>query len=1321
MPTIIVNRGLKVLINLVFLHLSCSIWAFDFGSAPQKVYSIEDTNLQEFWTAIRLNDGRMLFAGEGNSVAIFDGWKWINYEIPYSGTVWTLKHSMGNQIWVGATQEFGLLTVHEKSVSYHSLSKQFQLKAEELEIITQIYIKDSITLFFGEKRAYIYDGNSLTVQKIGDAPSIYPFTNDKDIYCKSAEKIFKFEDGNFVLTATDENIGKKQIFLSWGNSRGETVVLTKEGIEVFAEQGLTSLVSFQDMGIDQIVPSTSLRISKDLLIIPTSTDGLYLIDADDYSFERIVPNHYVELKQMNNVVIEDENFLWLITRTKIIRVLAPKGSRVVHYTLGYPHVELSGSNFINGYFYFSTSDGAYVFENENVKQIFEHTVFGITPLHDDLLLTTPWDFIQLPWDFIQLKKNGDSKQILDNIQTYATYTDGNDSIWVTSSYDVRKLNNLEGEWAESVRFSGFSGIAKQIVEDGDGFHWVATGTGNVVRYTDASENTVFDATPIIQGKKYENEDGEAGLFQIENNTLMMTPDWLFQWEQDDVFQPILLPNIAADSLNWEWIVPFHFPFEGPIWLLRKHKVFGGYQLGQLTFDGNQNPTWIPHQIGSQDFLGAIRKVHSFTDSEGNEIIAITGADGINFLNLDLLPPIMEPSQPRLSLTAEPPRYDLATQRIPAFKEGKEVVPSFEYYIPHFRTDEPMFFQTRLTGLEDRWSDANTQTSRSFPGLRSGRFNFEVRTVNGQGSTSEIASISFRVLPPWYKTAPAFIAYAIALIYIGFMVFYLRLRESQKREVELEGKVTERTAELEKANRVKSDFVANMSHEIRNPMNGIIGNVRILKPNQAISDETLQSLTHSSGYLSRLVKNILDFSKIESGKLTISKDWFDPCTLRSTVRHLFKDMAGKNRVSLIVAYYGPKRASVFTDQSRIEQILVNLTSNAIRFTPKGSVRVGIHLNPIDDATAELSLWVRDTGAGIAPEDQDRIFKPFEQGSSSSHMGVDEKGTGLGLAIVTDIVNTLQGTRSFESELGKGTQFKLKFPVEYRSLKELEPNAIGEKTTIKGRYLITDDIAYNLTIFRAFMEEWGAQVDVAKDGTEAFQLLDDHVYDAIFLDWSLPDYTGPEIARMIRKGNFPKNKNTPIVAQTAYTSDEQKETCSKAGMNEYIAKPIGTDKLLEKLLILCPNNVETVTVDSSEMEESQANAEQLCKNDLNFDTCYLTAMIHKLDLATEIEKEIMQPVEKLSDIILESFESREFRRMKSAAHELKNYLGTIQAHQSVEYVSKIQDAAGSEDLKQINKLVQQFPYEREHIRQLVAAHLEFEAGFGIEQKVNIPGMS
>ncbi len=1321
MPPIIVNRSLKVLINFVCLHLSCSIWAFNFGSAPQKVYSIEDTNLQEFWTGIQLNDGRMLFAGLGSGVTIFDGWDWVNYDVPGLGTVWTLKASIENKTWVGSNQEFGFLETHRDSVSYHSISQQFDIRENNLEPITQIYVQDSITFFFGNSRVYIYDGKTLNIQKFESENRIFPFANNGDIFCKTDSAIHVFKGGKFFLESTMQNIEEKQIFLGWGNLNGETVVLTKEGIEILRDQKISSLVSFRDLGIDHINQYTSSRKLKDLLIIPTTTDGLLLMDINDYSFDTIVPNHYKEFKDVNNVVIEDENFLWLITRLKIFRVLASKGSRVAHYTLNFSHNPLFDSTFVKGNFYFSANDGAYVYDSEEPRKIFEHKVMGITPFKNDILLATPWDFYRLPWDFYHLKITAKPKEILDNIETYASYADDNDSIWVTATDSVRKLKHIEEGWVESMRFTGYSGQATQVVEDTDGFHWVATGTGNVVRYTNASENTAFDAIPIINGKEFNNGQGEVGLFKLRDDILLINSEWIFHWKHDAEFSPVYLPTVAADSLNWEWIVPSHFPVEGPLWLLRKHKVFGGYQLGQLNFDENGKATWVPHPLGSQDFLGAIRKIHSFTDSDGNEIVAITGADGINFLNLDLLPPIAEPSLPRLSLTTEPPRYDSATERIPAFKEGKEVVPSFDYYIPHFRADEPMFFQTRLTGLEERWSDASTQTSRSFPGLRSGRFNFEVRTVNGQGSTSEVASISFRVLPPWYKTAPAFIAYAIALIYIGFMVFYLRLRESQKREVELEGKVKERTIELEKANRVKSDFVANMSHEIRNPMNGIIGNVRILKPNQKISDETLQSLTHSSGYLSRLIKNILDFSKIESGKLTISKDWFDPCSLRSTVRHLFKDMAGKNRVSLIVAYYGPKRASVFTDQSRIEQILVNLTSNAIRFTQKGSVRVAIHLKPIDDSTAELNLLVRDTGAGIAPEDQDRIFKPFEQGSSSSHMGVDEKGTGLGLAIVTDIVNTLEGKRSFESEVGKGTRFQLKFPVEYRSLKELEPNASGEKTTIKGRYLITDDIDYNLTIFRAFMEEWGAQVDVAKDGSQAFQHLNDHVYDAIFLDWSLPDYTGPEIARMIRKGDFPKNKNTPIVAQTAYTSDEQKETCSKAGMNEYIAKPIGTDKLLEKLLILCPNNVETVTVDPSEMEGSQARAEQLCKNDLNFDTCYLTAMIHNLDLATEVEQEVMQPAEKLSDIIMETFESCDLRKMKSAAHELKNYLGTIQAHHSVEYVSKIQDAAGSEDLKQINKLIKQFPYEREHIRQLVNAHLEFEAEFGIEQKVNIPGMS
>jgi signal transduction histidine kinase len=380
-----------------------------------------------------------------------------------------------------------------------------------------------------------------------------------------------------------------------------------------------------------------------------------------------------------------------------------------------------------------------------------------------------------------------------------------------------------------------------------------------------------------------------------------------------------------------------------------------------------------------------------------------------------------------------------------FAEGKTPEPSFSYSITHLRSDEPMFFQTKLAGLETSWSEPTRLTLRSFPGLKSGRYTFQVRTINGVGEVSAAASLPFRVLPPWHQTTPAFIAYAILLILTGFLIFSIRLQQSRRRERELEAKVRERTAALEKANRIKSDFVANMSHEIRNPMNGVINYVRLLLPDQPIDPKTLQGLHYSSTYLNRLVKNILDFSKIESGKLSIHEEWFDPACLGNTVRYLYSEMARRNNISLIVAYYGPTDVTVLTDQSRIEQVIVNLTSNAIRFTTRGSVRVMIRFSPMDSTHGEIYLDIADTGCGIAPEDQERVFIPFEQGPQSSPLGKEEKGTGLGLAIVKDIIHTLHGHQTFESTPDVGTRFRIRFPVTFRKNDSTSPTQTSKPST------------------------------------------------------------------------------------------------------------------------------------------------------------------------------------------------------------------------------------------------------------------------------------
>ena len=1262
------------------------------GSPQQQVFSAQEIGLNEIWIGAKLRDGRMLFAGDGDIFAIYDGWKWIRVKVNDITLTRELLVSDDNTIWVGGNEEFGYIKVDGNKIDYTSLSQSFHLKPEQLEIVYRIFeLKDQI-FFFGETKAYIYSHSSLEIKELSQEKKIYPFINNGKVYCQVNDELLLWKQDQFATVIKDPLLLDGNIKFAWNNSQDQMLFLLGDGIYRISENKLIKYTDFtEDIGF-RFLPARPIQQKNGELAVPTADRGLLLFNQDGKLIEKIVPRNYVDITYIEKVIEEDRGFLWLVTRQNLFRVSTNPGSRLIHYQLGYPYTEFWDSTIDQDYFYFANKDGLFRRQidstDQDFTQVSNNIIYGITKTPgNQMLLASPWDFKRLDPD--------GSYHLLQNnvIAITSVYDETSDSIWLTTRYDVRELVQQKDGWSEKIRLKGFKGAAVYIAKDPENGIWVSTNDNEIFRYQlelDTTSKPTWDSRPDFGVSTIELR--KVGLFTMDRRPWIISSDWIFEWDSDNLFHPIAFSfDSGRESLDWEWIIPLHFPPGEDIWLLRRHRSLGGYQIGKFEIDPEGKPQWSGVPIPDISYVGEIRRIHSCRDSDGKETIVVTGAKGIDFLNLDELPAVLDPQIPRLQLNDRFTDHSYSSS-VPTFKESDEEAPRFQYYTPHLRTDEPMFFQTRLAGLEDKWSEPSRQTERLFPGLKNGSYSFEVRSINGQGKESPVASIAFKVLPPWYKTHIAFVFYAIGLLYMGAMIFYLRLREARKRAEELEKKVEERTEELVKANRVKSDFVANMSHEIRNPMNGIIGGIRRLKSGSVITQDLLNSLNQRTSYLSRLVNNILDFSKIESGKLTIYNETFEAASLKQTVNLLFGDIAKSNNISLVVEYRGPEQVYIHTDRSRIEQVLVNLISNAIRFTTYGSVRVSMSLEMVNDQKAFLRLWIVDTGTGIAKEDQARIFEPFQQGSKYSPTGKGEKGTGLGLSIVRDIINRLDGNLQFSSELGKGTSFNITLPVEVRSKTELESEENLSRVRLTGDYLVTEDLDYNLQIFRELLEEWGAKVHTAQDGNTTFRMLGEQRFDAIFLDWDLPDYNGLEIAKMIRSNRFPLNTDAPIIAQTAYVGAEQKQACLEAGMNGFIEKPITPEKIIAHLRELCPDKI----------QESQGGVVQVSEpaptQHISLDMLGFIAKANKATLEEEL-KNYMQVYSDFEIGLKNSYTRKEMGAARSYAHKIKGHLGMIQVAESVAYFDRLIHCIDNKEEQEADALMASLDSESEKLRKLV----------------------
>ncbi len=375
-----------------------------------------------------------------------------------------------------------------------------------------------------------------------------------------------------------------------------------------------------------------------------------------------------------------------------------------------------------------------------------------------------------------------------------------------------------------------------------------------------------------------------------------------------------------------------------------------------------------------------------------------------------------------------------------------------------------------------------------------------------------------------------------------------------------------------ASRLKSEFLATMSHEIRTPMNAIIGMTSFLAESALPAEqrEMTRVLQGSAEGLLTIINDILDFSKIEAGKLRLEPADFDLRQVVDQTIALFAPRLQEQGLALKVEVALAPSLMVRGDAGRVRQILSNLLGNAVKFTERGEVRVTAALEQETEAAVRVRIAVKDTGSGIAPEVQARLFQPFVQGAEIGRSVAG--GTGLGLAISRQLVRAMGGEIGVESALGEGATFwfTLELPRAAGS-PDQAPDAAGQSnpgSTMRAagtranpatfrplRLLMAEDNRANQAVGRLMLARIGHQVDIVDNGEAALARLAIDRYDAVLMDCQMPVLDGYETTRRIRSKAVPGvDATVPIIAVTAYAMREDRVRCLEAGMDEYISKPM-----------------------------------------------------------------------------------------------------------------------------------------------------------------------
>jgi signal transduction histidine kinase/CheY-like chemotaxis protein/ligand-binding sensor domain-containing protein len=526
-------------------------------------------------------------------------------------------------------------------------------------------------------------------------------------------------------------------------------------------------------------------------------------------------------------------------------------------------------------------------------------------------------------------------------------------------------------------------------------------------------------------------------------------------------------------------------------------------------------------------------------------------------------------RPRAGGPPPPPVADPVITAIQVTQRPRVV--RVEFSSLSFKNEQLVRFSYRLDG--EPWIDA-TDRDVAVAGLGPGRRRLEIRSRVRDGPFSpNVAAAEFQFDPRWWETWWLRSLGLLSAAATVWGVILWRNRRLQQSNRELEYAVRQRTVELQvehakvleekqradEASQAKGRFLANMSHEIRTPLNGVIGLARLLE-DMSLPDEARDSvrMIRSSGdALLRVINDILDFSKIEAGKLDLEIAPFQLRTCLEDAAGLFRPAAADKGLRLSCRLAEDLPAYVAGDATRLRQVVLNLISNALKFTSCGDVVLSAAADSRDEISHAIAVEVRDTGVGMAPDHLSRLFSSFSQADStiSRRFG----GTGLGLAISKLLVERMGGTIAVESRVGEGT--RVRFTVRLGHAQEpaaAPPPAAPVVAAGHLRTLVAEDNPVNQRVILLLLKKLGVHADLATDGTRAIAAVVEKRYDLVLMDVQMPEVDGLTATREIR-ARLPLAGQPVIIGLTAHATTEYRDICLSAGMNGYLTKPLDPEKL------------------------------------------------------------------------------------------------------------------------------------------------------------------